>query len=264
MTTPLLNTEWRLRPLLACHIVALLLLVSWLWQPTRELWDQFDLLLFRLLNQPIHDGGWWATVWAVGSMRPVDIGVGLVMLAVMLKAELVFSGAQVRRALLAFLCILILMLLLRVGFAHLVERLDWQRPSPSLVVDGAARLTELFPHWEERWDMKDSASRSFPGDHASVLLLWALFMGIAARGWRMFMVWVMATLFTLPRLVAGAHWGSDALVGGLLLSLLAIAWGIFTPFAFRTSDWLERVISPLTQQLARLPLLGRISVIRGY
>lgn len=264
MSTSFLNTEWRVRPLLACHIVALLLLLSWLWQPTRELWDQFDLLLFRLLNQPVFEGGWWARIWAIGSMRPVDMAVGLVMLAVMLKAELVFTGAQVRRALFAFLCILILMLLLRVGFAHLVEGLDWQRPSPSLVVDGAARLTELFPHWEERWDMKDSASRSFPGDHASVLLLWALFMGFSARGWRMLMVWAMATLFMLPRLVAGAHWGSDALVGGLLLSLLAIAWGSFTPFAFRASDWLERMSSPLTQQLARLPLLGRISVIRGY
>ncbi len=264
MSTSFLNTEWRVRPLLACHIVALLLLLSWLWQPTRELWDQFDLLLFRLLNQPVLEGGWWARVWAIGSMRPVDMAVGLVMLAVMLKAELVFTGAQVRRALFAFLCILILMLLLRVGFAHLVEGLDWQRPSPSLVVDGAARLTELFPHWEERWDMKDSASRSFPGDHASVLLLWALFMGFSARGWRMLMVWAMSTLFMLPRLVAGAHWGSDALVGGLLLSLLAIAWGSFTPFAFRASDWLERASSPLTRQLARLPLLDRISVIRGY
>src|SRR5690606_18647463 len=126
---------------------ALLLLASWLWQPTRQLWDAFDLWLFHLLNDPVHATGLWARIWAIGSMRPVDLGVGLVMLAVMLKGGLVLPGHQVRRALFAFLCALAVMLLLRVGFADLVKLMGWQRPSASLVVEGSARLTELFPAW---------------------------------------------------------------------------------------------------------------------
>ncbi len=263
MPTALLNTQWRLRPLFACHLVALLLLLSWLWQPTRQLWDQFDLQLFRLLNEPVHAAGLWAHIWAIGSMRPVDLGVGVFMLAVMLKADLVFSGAQVRRAFFAFLAVLLLLLLFRVGFAELVKAMDWQRPSASLVVEDSARLTKLFPEWEERWDMKDSATRSFPGDHASVLLIWAMFMSFFARNWRLLLVWAMATVFMLPRLVAGAHWGSDAFVGGVLLSLLALAWGCFTPFAYRASEWLERVTLPLTRWVAKLPVLGRFSLISG-
>jgi membrane-associated phospholipid phosphatase len=263
MPNTFLNSQWRLRPLLICHIGAVLLLASWLWQPTRQLWDQFDLALFALLNEPVHAAGLWAHIWAIGSMRPVDLGVGLLMLAVMLKADLVFSGAQVRRALFAFLAVLLAMLLLRVGFAELVKLMDWQRPSASLVVEGSARLTELFPAWEERWDMKDSASRSFPGDHASVLLIWALFMSFFARGWKLLLVWSLAVLFMLPRLVAGAHWASDALVGGVFLSLLGLAWGCYTPFASKASAWLERISAPLTRQLARLPLLGRLSLIAG-
>ncbi|MEX6502932.1 phosphatase PAP2 family protein [Pseudomonas zhanjiangensis] len=262
-STHMLNRQWRLRPLLACHIAALLLLASWLWQPSRQLWDRFDLALFNLLNQPVHDGGLWAHAWAIGSMRPVDMAVGLVMLAVMLKADLIFDASQVRRALFAFLGALLVLLLIRVGFAELVKLMDWQRPSASLVVEGSARLTELFPGWEERWDMKDSASRSFPGDHASVLLLWAAFLSFAARGWRLLLIWSLALLFMLPRLVAGAHWASDALVGGVLLSLLGLAWGCFTPFAARLSDALERLCAPLLQRLARLPLLGRTSLISG-
>jgi membrane-associated phospholipid phosphatase len=263
MNPSFINNQWRIRPLFACHIVALLLLASWLWAPSRMLWDHFDLQLFALLNEPVHSAGLWAQVWAIGSMRPVDLSVGVLMLVVMLKADLVFSGAQVRKALYAFLAALVVMLLFRVGFAELVKLMGWQRPSASLVVEGAARLTELFPAWEERWDMKDSATRSFPGDHASVLLIWAMFMSFFARNWRLLLVWVMAVIFMLPRLVAGAHWGSDALVGGVFLSLLGLAWACFTPFAYRASEWLEKVTLPLTRLLAKLPLLGRLSVISG-
>lgn len=240
------------------------MLASWLWLPTRQLWDRLDLALFNLLNAPVHDMGLWAHTWAIGSMRPVDMAVGLVMLALMLKADLIVQASQVRRALFAFLGVLLVLLLIRVGFAELVKVMDWQRPSASLVVQGSARLSELFPGWEERWDMKDSASRSFPGDHASVLLLWALFLSFFARGWRLLLIWSLAVLFMLPRLVAGAHWASDALVGGVLLSLLGIAWGCFTPFAARASDALEPLSAPLRQRLARMPLLGRTSLIAEH
>lgn len=264
MPRSFINDQWRVRPLLASHIVALLLLTSWLWAPSRALWDQFDLQLFSLLNQPVHAAGLWAKTWAIGSMRPVDMGVGVLMLAVMLKANWVFSGVQVRKALYAFLATLVVMLLFRVGFAELVKLMGWQRPSASLVVEGAARLTEIFPGWEKRWDMKDSATRSFPGDHASVLLIWAMFISLFARNWSLLLVWVMAVVFMLPRLVAGAHWGSDALVGGVFLALLGLAWACFTPFAYKASEWLEKVTLPITRLLAKIPLLGRLSIIRGH
>ncbi len=40
---------------------------------------------------------------AIGSMRPVDAGVGVVMLAIMLRAGLIFPANQVRTGLYAFL-----------------------------------------------------------------------------------------------------------------------------------------------------------------
>ncbi|AVO52739.1 phosphatase PAP2 family protein [Ectopseudomonas mendocina] len=263
MSSTFINRHWHPRAMLVCHIVAIVLLVSWVWQPTRDLWDAADLWLFKLLNDPVHAAGLWAKIWAIGSMRPVDAGVGVVMLAVMLKAGLVFEGPQVRRALYAFLTALVTLLLLRVGFAELVKAMGWQRPSASLVVEGSARLTELFPDWEERWDLKDSASRSFPGDHASVLLIWAFFMTFFARNWRLLLVWVIAVIGMLPRLVAGAHWGSDAFVGGMFLSLLALAWACYTPLGYHASEWLEKITLPITSRLAKLPLLGRLSIVSG-
>lgn len=263
MSSTFINRHWQPRALLVCHIVAIVLLASWLWQPSRELWNAFDLWLFKLLNDPVHAGGLWAHIWAIGSMRPVDAGVGVVMLAVMLKADLIFTGPQVRRALFAFLVALTVMLLIRVLFSDLVEYMGWQHASPSLVVEGSARLTEMFPAWEERWDLKDSASRSFPGDHASVLLIWAYFMSFFARSWRLLLVWVIAVIGMLPRLVAGAHWGADAFVGGVFLSLLALAWACYTPLGYRASEWLEKITLPITSRLTRLPLLGRLSIVSG-
>jgi membrane-associated phospholipid phosphatase len=259
----LFQGRWRWGALLACHLAALLLLLSWLWEPTRLLWNRFDLWLFSLLNEPLATSSVWAYTWAIGSMRPVDAGVGLLMLAVILKGGFVFSGSQVRRALYAFLAVLVVLLLFRVAFAELVKAMDWQRASPSLVVEGAQRLSSMFPLWEERWDMKDHATRSFPGDHASVLLLWAMFVACFARLWQQPLVWGIAAIGILPRLVAGAHWGSDAFVGGLFLCLLAIGWGYYTPYAQRSSDLLERLSAPLMNRLAKLPLLGRLSVING-
>ena len=258
-----LNAHWRPKALLISHIGVALLLASWLWPVTRELWNRFDLWLFHLLNDPVHGAGLWAHVWAIGSMRPVDAGVGLLMLAIMLRGGLVLRADQVRTGLYAFLVALTVMLLMRVLFADLVEYMGWQHASPSLVVEGSARLTELFPTWEARWDLKDSASRSFPGDHASVLLIWAMFCSFFVSGWRRLLVWTVAIAGMLPRLVAGAHWGADALVGGVLLSVLGIAWSCFTPLAFCGSAAMERLTLPLTSRLAQWPLLKSLSVIGG-
>ena len=62
MSSTFINRHWHPRAMLVCHVLAIALLVSWLWQPTRELWDAFDLWLFKLLNDPVHAAGLWAKV----------------------------------------------------------------------------------------------------------------------------------------------------------------------------------------------------------
>jgi hypothetical protein len=164
----MIQARWRARELIACHLVALVLLASWLWPPARLLWDRLDLAIFHLLNAPLASNAAWAHVWGVCNMRPVDLAFGLVMLGILIKGNFVFTAAQVRQALYAFVAVLALLLLIRVGpLSELVKVLHLQRASPSLTVEGAVRLTELFPGWERDWHMKDSSGRSFPGDHAS-------------------------------------------------------------------------------------------------
>ena len=101
-TKGLFDASWRWRELIICNVVAALLLSSWVWQPTRQLWDTYDLQLFHWLNAPLATHPIWAMIWAIGNMRPVDAGVGLIMLITIIKSDFIFSGPQVRRALYAF------------------------------------------------------------------------------------------------------------------------------------------------------------------
>jgi membrane-associated phospholipid phosphatase len=141
--------------------------------------------------------------------------------------------------------------------------MHWQRASPSLTIDGAVRLTKMFPDWQAHWYLKDSSNQCFPGDHASVLLLWAMLLSLHARGRRLLLIWLLTAVFMLPRLVSGAHWASDDFVGGLFVSLIAFGWGFYSPYAANTSDMLVRLSAPLMQSLSKLPGLGRISLISG-
>lgn len=257
----LLRSEWRWRELAICNATAFGILGSWLWQPTRQQWEQLDHLVFHTLNSPLATHPLWAHIWAIGSMRPTDMVAALIMLIFLIKKNLTFSDTQVRTAFFTFLSLLLLLTLFRVGlFSRVVDAMQWQHSSPSITVDGAVQLSTLFPDWEKKWHMKSSSNQSFPGDHGAVLLLWAMFLWSFARGLRRLVVIALLCLFMLPRLVAGAHWASDIFVGGLFLSLITIGWGLYSPYAARMASLLERWAGPILNVLGRLPGLGRISL----
>jgi membrane-associated phospholipid phosphatase len=93
---------------------------------------------------------------------------------------------------------------------------------------------------------------SWPGEHTAVNLIWALFMStIISRSSRSLsstkrflmytIIWFLAILFSIARLVSGAHWLSDCLAGGLSEALIIVAIGIYTPvfqFITKTIHWL--------------------------
>lgn len=260
----LFPARWRWRGFVIYNLLAALVLASWLWQPTRQWWDVFDLQLLHLLNAPLATNSIWAHVWAIGNMRPVDVGVGLVMLAMITKRNWIFDGSQVRSAFYVFLALLLLLLLIRIElFSEVVKLMNWHRPSPSLTVEGTVRLSELFPDWEKQWYMKDNSKGSFPGDHASVLFIWTAMLSLFARGRQLLVVWVITILYLLPRLVAGAHWASDDFVGGLFLSLVTFGWGFYTPYAGITRNLLENFTSPILRRLRQFPVLRNFSLISG-
>lgn len=260
----LFQARWNLGGLALCNLVPLALLSFWLWPAGQMLCVIFDEWLFRLLNAPLATHSTWLHVWAVASLRPFDAVVGVILLMLLIRGNWVFKATDVRRGFFGFLSILLLMVVIRALFSKVATHMGWQHHSPSMVIEGAVRMSDYFPGLEKAWELKDRSSQSFPGDHASVLIIWALFLSLFSRTvGQLLVIWGLAVLFMLPRLVAGAHWGQDDYIGGLLLAVWALGWGYFTPFAAKASDLLVRLTAPLFNLLAKVPVVSRMSMVRS-
>lgn len=258
------ESRWRWRQLLICNLIALAILASWLWPPARQIWDRLDLAAFHVLNAPLASHQWWAYLGAVGNMRYADLASALVAVFALMKRGWILDSARVRSAFYGFFALVLLLFLIRIGpVRELLKIFDWERISPSRVIDGAVRLTQMFPGWDERWHLKDSSNSCFPGDHAAVLMLWALFLWPVASAGNRLLIAVLAVIFMTPRLVSGAHWLTDDLVGGIALSLVAIGFGRYTPYAARVVPWLQRIGDPILGLIGRVPGLGGLRLILG-
>ncbi|WP_428606017.1 phosphatase PAP2 family protein [Sedimenticola sp.] len=236
---------WYPLPFILCQLCALLIYASWLFQPTRALWDALDSRVFFLLNGMLADGDQGRLFWATANTKIADIftGVGMILFFFLY----IFSGPKALRIeRLSMFGILSGMILLSQdgGLVDLYKQiLSVQRASPSLTLEPVYRLSELVPHIHA----KDASSGSFPGDHGIVTMIWVGCVWFFAN-WR----WGVAAtligaLILLPRMVAGAHWLSDNLVGSSLLALLMVAWILCTPLSHalqRLGIWILGFILP--------------------
>jgi len=242
-------------PLIIWHVIALLLAISW-WFPetlTREFWNGIDNTFFFSLNGSLAEGGGWAKMWAIANHRLFDACSALTMLILYGHYALRENATHlVQRTALFMWLIIISLLVVQTGKTFL----EIDRFSPSKVLQPAYLLTELFPGI----DAKDKSSHSFPADHTTVLLLWTGFLWVFA-GWRYGIIMAIAAIvFSLPRLVSGAHWLTDSIIGAGILVLPALAWCFFSPLCRygenwmqRPAQWLVRLVTPVltTRRLLR-------------
>jgi membrane-associated phospholipid phosphatase len=236
---------WHPIPFVTCNLLALVLYASWLIEPTRSLWDGLDTQVFYALNGSLVWGEGWQTLWAFANSKTADILVGLTMILFFLVFSFAGRSDQRNQRLTNFGILCAMILLSQDGqLVNLYERIiDVVRPSPSLLLEPVHRLSELVPSIES----KDAADNSFPGDHGVVAMIWLAAVWFYA-GWRWKIAgMILCVLILLPRMVAGAHWLSDNLVGSATLVLLMAAWILCTPVAHylqRLGVWILGYIFP--------------------
>jgi len=209
-------------------------LASWFLEPTRSLWLALDEKVFWALNASLEWGTWWQVVWAVANNRAVDIAAALCMIG--LFAHFVLRKARDRTDFFVAVGLMLTGLIL-VG-NRISAILPVERKSPTLVHPDALRLTELVS-W---FPTKDASGNCFPGDHAMVLFVCAgVITYFLPRAYAV-SAWVLAVVFMIPRVVGGAHWLTDDLVGSAAVAGFVLSCALATPLHDVVTHRLEAFI----------------------
>lgn len=202
------------------HCAAFVLLTSWLFPPTRAAWECIDQSLFYFLNGSLDSSSAAQAFWALANHKITDIISAVLMGAIFLICVKAYH-TQILPILYYSFCIivgtaLITKFLAEPTFAALIGK----RISPSLTLNPVIFLSQKID-----WiTVKDTSRDSFPGDHTAVLAVWAgLLISFTGRK----IAWIAipyVILLSLPRLVSGAHWATDDLVGSVSIACIILAW----------------------------------------
>ncbi|MGY3869049.1 hypothetical protein ACW5W4_05825 [Aeromonas crassostreae] len=217
-------------------LLGALVALSWWLLPGHGLWARWDMGIFRGFNVLLAEPGPWRLFMAITNHRLFDL-VSLSCMVGMLLTLFLRSDGQGRARWVAMGLLMVVTALLLNRIGHLIPL---ERPSPTLSMPGALRLTTLID-----FPTKDASSDSFPGDHGLMLMIFATFMLRFAPRWMGWAACAMVVLFTLPRIMVGAHWFTDIYMGSLSISLIMLPWLLLTPLC-------ERVLAWLTPQVDRL------------
>ena len=197
-------TKKRIALLLACNILGILLLISlhFPWAGA-DSWFVLDRIVFYFFNAFLDKSHTFLYLVAFTNLRAFDAVAFLFMLAIFLyyyqKAD-----AQGRHFLLAMG---VVMLLTAIAARLVGNLIDFDRASPTKFFFTNGEHVNLVSKLTQ-WPAKDWSSTSFPGDHGMVLIL-----------------------FSLPRIMSGAHWITDLLVGSMSLNLIVTSWFLLTPLS---------------------------------
>lgn len=244
-----MNSSWNVKILLLCHLIGALLFASLFWPITEAFWNTIDIAFFKCINSTLRDHPYWQLFWAFANHKLADWVEDLCVLCFFIAY--VRQGHQTLRkrkaAELVFIVFYIAAILYFINRVLFRENLDIPRLSPTLVVEDSVRLSDEIP-WMK---IKDEASKSFPGDHATTALLFAASFSYLA-GWRL---GVLASLYgaflCMPRLITGAHWLSDVVVGSGTIAIVCLSWAFCTPLFTRFTNgcerlftWFSRIVKP--------------------
>lgn len=215
-----------------CIGISLLLLLSFLVPSTANLWHAIDLKIFYWLNSYVAKHPAQQVFWAVTSITNIkiaDIFGALFLLGFFLLYIFEVSGQErktrVVQLLYTVLWFEIAMLLCKQLMTPFLIKQGFSRYSPTEVLPEVFRLSTVLPFLK----VKDSSQFCFPADHGSIVLLWCGFLWYFGSWKRGLLAFLFSTIFLVPRLLSGAHWLSDLLVGSLAWVLVLMSIALFSP-----------------------------------
>lgn len=235
------SSGWHVKPLLLMHILIALGIATLFSPLTQGFWQAIDLFVFKSLNGTLDWGRPWQVFWALANHKLADWFEDLVILVVSamyikgaVKGQRLYRASQV-----VFLILYSALIIFFINKTIFREWVQILRDSPTLVVDSSIKLSDHIS-WLK---IKDGSSKSFPGDHATTALLFgATFAYLGNRKMKIFAL-CYAAFLCLPRMILGAHWFSDVVIGSGSIVAFFLMWAFCTPFAHRTTKVIEGCFS---------------------
>ena len=236
------------------HILAIVLNISLFILPTQALWLAFDTYLFQALNSSIVEHPIQQMFWALGNIKITDIFGALFLLTAFLlyifEARDEERQKRIEQLLYTIIWFEISILCCKQVITPICENFHLSRHGPTVVLPNAFMLSEVVP-WCK---VKDSSYFCYPADHAAIVFQWCAFMWFFAGWKRGLFVLISSMICILPRLISGAHWASDLLVGSGSIVMVAMAWAVCTPMYYSITNGLHTFVSFLyTGRNSRIP-----------
>jgi len=236
--------KWNYKGLAAVFAITGLLLYILFSNLNDNIFSFIDKKAFRFLNGFIESSSFWQNFWAMANHRVAD-WIEDVCFALFFCWVITATPAKERRGKIAecifilFYVALLVIFSKRIVFGYL---LDVQRKSPTLLMDGFTNMAD-----KASWlKVKFKSPKSFPGDHAVTAL--SFISGFLYLGRKRFFIALAATCYgiflCLPRMIAGAHWLSDVLIGSGSIVAIAFSLAFLTPLASFCIEKIESLITP--------------------
>ncbi|MCU1797092.1 phosphatase PAP2 family protein [Pectobacterium polaris] len=223
----------RFSSILVLNVLGIGLFLSWYLPENHGFWLTLDSHIFFYFNRLLVDSPMFLHLVAITNNRAFDgfalVAMGLLYLSFYLKAT---STERRRLLILGFIMLLTAVVLNQAG--HL---LPVQHASPTLYFSDVNRVSDLtgIP-------TKDASSDSFPGDHGMMLMIFAAFMLRYFTRTAFAIGLAIMVIFSLPRIMIGAHWFTDIAVGSLSVVLVGLSWWLLTPASDAAITLLNRLL----------------------
>lgn len=224
--------------IILCNIVGALLLGSWLASSPANgyhgPWLALDKSVFYFFNQLLVQSKSFMYFVAVVNLRVFDVVAFVAMLAIFYSYYRK-NNVEGKRWL---FCIGVAMLVSAVVIKQFDRLLPIDRVSASIYFD------QLYHNvnWLSQLSgiaAKDKSASSFPGDHGMMLLIFSVYMWKYIGRAAFCKALAVFVVFSLPRIMGGAHWFTDVYVGSVSFVLLVLSWILLTPAADMFINWLE-------------------------
>lgn len=227
----------KLKYLLLCNILGILLFGSWYLTEFHGFWFEIDKTIFYFFNHWLVESKIFMYITAFTNLRGFDIVAFVAMLGIYYSY---YKKTNVEGKRWLF-CVGLMMLISAIILKQFDNMLPIDRVSASLYFNDTYHDVNFVCDLSG-WPAKDRSGASFPGDHGMMLLIFSVFMWRYIGRDAFFKGLLVTVIFSLPRIMSGAHWFTDVYVGAVAFVLVILSWIILTPFADTCIYWLEKQI----------------------